>query len=45
MNQSRGPVQAMPWASRVLVRHPRMPGFRISERAVEIEYCRPALHM
>ena len=27
MNQSRGPVQAMPWASRVLVRHPRIPGF------------------
>ena len=27
MNQSRGPVWAMPWASRVLVRHPRIPGF------------------
>jgi hypothetical protein len=27
MNQSRDPVHAIPWASRALVRHPRIPGF------------------
>ena len=44
MNQSRGPLQAMPCATRVLVRHPQNTWFRVSERAVKIEYGRPAHH-